>query len=596
MSFFEELQRRNVIRVALGYLAAAWLLIQITETLFSMFEIPAVAGQVVVLILAVGFVPALVLTWVFEWTPQGLVRDKGVPDTGAQGRHRRFDRIVMVILAIAVAYFSLDKFVLDPARDAAREKEIASEARSAALIESYEDRSIVVLPFVNMSNDPDNEYFSDGITEELLNLLAKVRDLRVISRSSSFVFKNQAIKATDVAEQLNVNYVLEGSVRKAAQTVRITAQLIDARSDTHVWSDTYDRQFELSDVFKVQDEIATLVVDELKLNLLEHAVAAVNPVAYEAELQVRYLLNLYDPANIERIESLIEDGLREDPDHAPLLWQQRRLTTHKSYMGLIEAEAAERARATILSRLREIDTDSLNWARHRILAANDWVEAGRLVAEAYRKAPTDAEHVENIARFARGLGQHDVAIALGEYLVDRDPLCGRCFFRLGLTYLEAMRFGDAIAPLEKAELLGTGNLDPRFPLGLAHLFMGDPDLALEAFSGVRDERDRALGILLANYDLGDRGKFDEMYPAFWKSADVSQRSWTAAWTGDADSAFENLEIIYAEYPQATRELFKDALFMRVWDDPRWDELMRRVGTSKEDIARIEIDIDLPDVD
>ena len=150
--------------------------------------------------------------------------------------------------------------------------------------------------------------------------------------------------------------------------------------------------------------------------------------------------------------------------------------------------------------------------------------------------------------------------------------------------------------LEKAELLGTGNLDPQFPLGLAHVLMGHPDLALENFSGASYERHKTVGILLANYDLGDRGEFDEMYPEVWESADARLRSWIAAWTGDADAAFDNLEIIYAEDPEAMRELFRDALFMRIWDDPRWDELMRRVGTSKEDLAKIEIDIELPQVD
>ena len=229
MSLLSELKRRNVIRVALGYLAAAWLLIQIVETLFPVFGLSDVAIRTVVIVLAAGFIPALIGTWVFEWTPSGIVRDDGERDTDDATRQRRFDRAVMAVLALAVAYFTVDKFVLDPARDLEREAEVARQATTEALIDSFGEKSIVVLPFVNMSDDQDTEYFSDGITEEMLNLLAKIPELRVISRSTSFVFKGQSVSATDVAKQLGVTYVLEGSVRRAGPLVRITAQLIDGR-------------------------------------------------------------------------------------------------------------------------------------------------------------------------------------------------------------------------------------------------------------------------------------------------------------------------------------------------------------------------------
>jgi len=588
----EELRRRNVHRVAIAYLAGAWLLVQIVETLLPAFDWPGQVLRVVLILLAVGFIPALALAWVFEWTPDGLRRETEIPGSIPRPDTRRFDRVVTAILVMAVAYFAIDKFVLDPLRDAAREQEIADRARSEALVASYADRSIVVLPFVNMSDDPQNEFFSDGITEELLNVLAGVRDLRVISRSSSFAFKNKAVKATDVAGQLNVSYVLEGSVRRAGPVVRITAQLIDGRTDTHVWSDTYDRAFELSEVLQVQDEIARLVADDLTVTLAEHDTNPVNPDAYEAELQVRYLLNLYQPQNVEHIEALIGQGLSADPDYAPLLWDKSRLITHKAFWGLITDEERERAHAEVFDRLRVLDPDNATWLLRAATQESNRIEMARLVAEAYNRAPTDVAVVENVARFARVLGQFDTAIALGNYLVDRDPLCGRCYYRLGVTYADAGKFEMAIAAFEKAILLGTGGIDARGALGHTYLALGQARLALEAFAGNEHEVGRRLGRMLSYYDLGDVEKYRELRAAMWDTADWDVRASIAAWTGDADTAFTNLEQGYAENPESMQSLFSNSMFARIQDDPRWDDLMRRLGTRDEDLAQYTLDIRL----
>jgi TolB-like protein len=259
MSLYQELKRRNVIRVAIAYLAASWLLIEAAETIFPLYGFGDAPARIVVTVLAIGFPLFLVFSWVFEITPEGLKKEKDI-DRAASVTHKtgkKLDRVIIVLLALALGYFAVDKFVLDPARDVELVEETAQQARSEALVESYGDKSIAVLPFVNMSADPEQDYFSDGISEELLNLLAQIPDLRVISRSSSFSFKGKDIAVPEVAQQLHVAYVLEGSVRKAGDRVRITAQLIEARSDTHLWSQTYDRT--LDNIFAVQDEIAAAI-------------------------------------------------------------------------------------------------------------------------------------------------------------------------------------------------------------------------------------------------------------------------------------------------------------------------------------------------
>jgi len=217
MSLIPELKRRNVIRVATAYVVAAWLIIQVIETTFPVF---------------------------------------GLSDSAI--------RIVIIILGIS--YFAVDKFVLAPDRATHREAAVAEQARVEAIVGFYGDRSIAVLPFTSMTSDPEQEYFADGIAEEVLNLLARIRELRVISRSSAFAFKGQGLEIPDIAERLDVAHILEGSVRRSGNKVRITAQLIEARTDTHLWSQTYDR--ELEDIFAIQDEIAADVARNLQIKLL----------------------------------------------------------------------------------------------------------------------------------------------------------------------------------------------------------------------------------------------------------------------------------------------------------------------------------------
>jgi hypothetical protein len=214
--FFAELKRRNVFRVGIAYVVTAWLVIQVVETIFPAFGFGDAAVRTAVILLAVGFPLVLIFSWLFQLTPEGLKLDRDVDRSGPVLTHagKRLDRAIIVVLALALGYFAIDKFLIDPARDAAREELISERARTEAIIGSFGENSLAVLPFVNMSNDVENEYFSDGVAEEVLNLLAKIPDLRVISRSSSFSFRGKDIDIPSIAEALNVALVLEGSVRR----------------------------------------------------------------------------------------------------------------------------------------------------------------------------------------------------------------------------------------------------------------------------------------------------------------------------------------------------------------------------------------------
>ena len=319
MTIIRELQRRNVIRMAGLYLVGAWLLVQVASTLFPAFGVPGWALRALVMVLLLGFLPALVFSWVFELTPDGLKRDAEVPaeHSIAPLTARRMDRIIIAVLLVALVFFAFDRLVLAPRRDAA----LVADARRVAGADSgkIDRRSIAVLPFVNMSGDASNEYFSDGISEEILNVLAGTPGLKVAARTSSFSFKGRTIEVPVIARELQVRMVLEGSVRKQGDQVRITAQLIDAKSGFHVWSQTYDRKLE--DIFAIQDEIAKAISAELKVKMADAVPGVATGGTRDLRAYDLYLrgTNLWHQRRAESLwaaTKLFEQAIAADPRFA----------------------------------------------------------------------------------------------------------------------------------------------------------------------------------------------------------------------------------------------------------------------------------------
>lgn len=271
MGLVSELRRRNVFRVGVAYIVAAWLIIQVSETIFPLFGLGDTPARVVVILLAIGFPLFLVFSWAFEITPAGLKLEKDIRRVESVSRNtgKKLDRIIIVLLALAVSYLAIDKFVVDPSRDAALVEETARQIRSDVLVESLGEKSIAVLPFVPLSSGEDDSYFADGLTEEILSSLAQLPDLRVTGRSSSFFFKGQNVPVPEIAAQLNVAHIVEGSVRRDAKQVRITAQLVRASDGFQLWSQTYDRTSD--DIIAIQEDIAENVAEALDVVLDDDA-------------------------------------------------------------------------------------------------------------------------------------------------------------------------------------------------------------------------------------------------------------------------------------------------------------------------------------
>jgi TolB-like protein/lipoprotein NlpI len=601
MSLLQELKRRNVIRIGAAYVALSWLVIQVVETLFPMFGLSDAAARGVVIVLAIGFLPALVFAWVFELTPEGLRRESEVDHDSAASRHmtRRLDRLIMVFLALALGYFALDKFVIDPARDAEElataTEQARQEGRSDAIVESYGDKSIAVLPFVNMSSDPEQEYFADGISEELLNLLARIPTLRVISRSSAFSFKGKDVNIPAVARQLNVAHVLEGSVRKSGDRIRITAQLIEARSDTHLWSETYDRT--LDDIFAIQDDVAAAVVEQLKLALLGETPRAerANPQAYALYIQAAHLFTIADQEDYGRALELVKQALAIDPDYVDALMLLGNLLRFSEPPDPDASAAAFR-------RVMELDPDNAILLAFR--ATDLWSQqadmagAARLLEKASRSDPYHPFVLFNVARFADAAGKTDLAIALNEYIAYRDPLFFWAHLNLGSTYFVAGRLEEALRQFEAALAINSNAGAVRWKTGLARLVLGDAAGALAEFELEDPRQPYGLhGRALAYHDLG---RMEEYEVAMRELTESEGAVWpwglarAHGWLGNADEAFGYLEAKAQKHPQQLGGLATHPMFTKLHDDPRWEPFLRSVNQAPDQVAALEFDFERPE--
>jgi TolB-like protein/Flp pilus assembly protein TadD len=466
--------------------------------------------------------------------------------------------------------------------------------------------SIAVLPFVNMSRDPDQEYFSDGISEDLLNRLAKNPNLKVISRSSSFTFKGGNMDIPTVAERLGVTHVLEGSVRKAGNTVRVTAQLIDAQTDTHLWSDTYDR--ELDDVFAIQDEIASQVAEALNLALfgVSGAQRPVNLNAYTLYLQGRHLTQTGTPENLESAETMLKEALTLDPNYSEAWIALAQVYVSKSFASIMPMAEFQRLYSEAIDRARTLDPENphvyASLASHSMFVDRDLASAAEYIEKGISLGPTNLAVINEAAALALNLGRLDEAEALAEYITAHDPLCANCFNNLGSIYLLEEKLDQASSALETVELLGGGLADNNLVAALVLLLQGKPEDSLARWRRALPGPFRTYGEAITLYSLGRedefaakfgelKGQYGEDYPTM-----VAR---VYAWMGDADSAFEWLDRYQVEHPELGPVIgnFWELLSVELkglHDDPRWQSHLRKLGIAPEQLAAFEFDIPLPE--
>ena len=596
LRLFEQLKQRNVFRVAALYLVVCWLILDPVHVVFHMLDVPIWADRLVIMLMAVGFPAVLIFAWVYEITPEGLKPTVEVSQGQSIRRltGRRLDKAIIAVLAVALGYFVLDKFwiskrVAEPAaRSAAAEvpQPIAAPAAAPAVVAqaapsaaafSPPPHSIAVLPFVNMSGDKEQEYFSDGLTEELLNSLSRIDQLQVAGRTSSFFFKGEHADLATIARKLNVANVLEGSVRRSARTVRVTAQLINAVTGFHLWSETYDR--DLGDVLKMQTDIANAVASALKVTLLGDVAAKVelggthDPAAFDSYLRGTKLELAHDAKSYQAAIAEYSEAIRLDPNYA-------RAFASRSFIEDGYASEFATEQSAIRQMVARAETDARSAIAlapglaegHVALAAVfesgflDFTQATAEYERAVALAPGNARVLVNYGRFAVRMGRNDAGIAAARRAVVVDPLNPLVHSHLGQALHAARRYEEAVAAFSDFRAL-----DPEDPggsglPGLSRYAQGNLEAARESCEAKPDYWISQLCLAMTYAKLGRRADAEaqaEKGRAEYGEAWAYQLAEIYAQWGDASKALDWLE---------TAQRLRDPGLVEVKTDPFLDSL------------------------
>jgi TolB-like protein/Tfp pilus assembly protein PilF len=586
-SFVGELRRRNVLRAGALYIAAVWALAQGIAQLGPAFGMPDWGTRWFVIAAIVGFPFWIAFAWFYEFTPEGLKRESEVaPDESITRRTgRRIDLVIIAVLAVAVVLLVTDRLV----RRSVNEEPPVPVA----------EHSIAVLPFVNMSSDREQEYFSDGISEELLNLLAKIPQLQVTARTSSFSFKGKEIAIPEIARTLHVANVLEGSVRKAGNSVRITAQLVKADTGTHLWSQTYDRK--LDDIFAIQEEIAADVVKQLQVKLLGAApkVPTTDPEAYSLYLQAVQLGRLGSADAMKQSEALFRKVLAIDPNYAPAWLALSQNLSTQANSGLRPATKGYADSREAIARSLAIDPDyAAAYARLAYLAQgeNDLAGAAQHLRRALALDPADVDVLQSGAILLWGLGRMDEALQLEQIVVRRDPVNPRTLLNLGLMERLAGRFDASIASFRTALSLAPTRAGVHSNLGYTLLQKGDAAAALAEIEQESSEVHRMIALPMAYHALGRKADSDTALAALiarYEKEAAFNIAEVHAFRGDADLAFAWLDKAVEYADLGLSEIIKEPFFAGIETDPRWLPFLRRIGYAPDQLAKIEFTVTLP---
>jgi len=588
MSLFSELKRRNVFRVALLYLVGSWLIMQVADVGISLLGLPLWTGRFVFLLVAIGFPLVMVFSWAYEITPDGLRKEKEVERDASitAVTARKLNTAVVVLLLLSLGGMVADRLI--PEKTAAVESTVAA----APGVTGPSDQSIAVLPFVNMSADKENEYFSDGLSEELLNLLAKIPELQVAARTSTFSFKGADASIPEIALKLNVAHVLEGSVRKSGDKIRITAQLIKASDGYHLWSETWDRT--LLDVFAIQDEIAAAVVDALKVSLLGEVpkTRVTDPRAYELYLKSGAAADLSTEEGFELAAVLLTDALAIDPEYSEAWAALSTVQTNQTGQGFIPRDVGfERARISS-ERALKIDPvharamSGLGW--NAMYWDRDFDEAARLIRKARQLEPGNASVLNTYAVLTGVFGRREPMMSLYEDALERDPVAMAVLSNLAGAYMSNDRDADAEVIIDRMRAIEPDSAWVHLNQAWLHWWRGDAEAALDAFT----ELGGSIGRWASAFALYDLGRDDEVAAIIQEFIeDAGRPTQTAvlfAYIGETDMAFEWFDRAYEERDDWLIEIRMYSGLESLYDDPRWEKLLERIGISDADAERIDL--------
>jgi TolB-like protein len=594
-----ELRRRNVIRMAGLYLVGAWLLTQVASTVLPTFDVPSWVLRALIIVLALGFVPALIFVWVFELTPQGLKRDEEVKpeESIAPQTARRMDRLIIAMLALALAYFGFDKFVLAPRREATQ---IAEAVHSVA--QTASKNSIAVMPFLNLSGDPKQEYFSDGMTEEILNALANVPKLEVTARTSVFSLKGQSHDVREIGKMLGVAYVLEGSVRQADDEVRVTAQLIRTDNGFHLWSQNYDRK--LAHVFALQADVASDIAQALKLPLGIGGDAALvsqrtdDPQAYALYLQARAAYRERGDG-MQRSIDLYHAALTRDPKFAPawagLCGSLNVLPWYLPESRNPEIPQIQRDAETACNRAIALAPDL---ASPHIMLGNlytnewRWKEAEQHFQRAQALAPNDPEFYFAYTDWLGTQGRVDEALQAAQRAVELDPMAPMYRNLYGYLLNFSGRNTECVAQMEAGYALAPGNTYLNRNLFICYVVTGRIDDAEK----LRDSYRKALtasgespAVIAKHMAISDAivriarnpGQYAAISDPLEKEGLVGKEARVIAsvFPSHIDDLFRYAEDSIDKHENGSDAvvLLRSPLFAKYRDDPRYLRLLKKAG-------------------
>ena len=586
-SLLHELIRRNVFRGAALYLAATWLILQVADIVLDAFGVSPAIMRVLIVAFTAGFPVFLLLSWFYEFRGARLVKDTG--ESAGSPRHwttraANVTIAVMVILGASMYLFSQIQTTHESDSVDARQQAVADSGST-----------IAVLPLANISSDPSDEFLADGLTEELLNVLTSVPQLRVTARASSFALRDTEKGARSIGEQLGVDHVIEGSVRKDADRLRISIQLVNTHTGDARWSASYDRQ--LTDIFEIQKDIAERVSGTLQLSLFSDPTPIIRrttPEAYTAYLRALHLYRTRSGDGYSGAVAELETALELDDQYAPAWSLLSTVQQNQAIIGKIDyAEGHEMARASI-ERALAIDSNYAYAISSRAWLAMSYEHDFRLAAQNFRRAlelaPNDPAIVSNLAVLARLLGRLDRAIELTNQSLAQNPLAAAAFTNLSDQQYQARRYTDSIESARRALQLAPGNPAATVNLAVGKIFAEDPEAALKSVAAL----DIPFYILfveaLAHFDLEDPPTADAALATLIEEYADQRAAYIAAiysYQGRKDEAFHWLQRAIEER-QRTLAMRTEPLFEKLHDDPRWQRILEQLGLSDQQVADIEI--------